>query len=73
MRKGRSDTQRDTAMYLCREAGERTLKEIGKAFGVKAAAAGHAVARVKRSGKGDPGVAAALAKHRKAIIRKLET
>ena len=57
-------TQRDTAMYLCRELGERTLKEIGRAFGVKAAAAGHAIGRAKRLRQSDRRIANAIAEQR---------
>jgi len=60
-------------LYLCREAGERTLKEIGRMFAVKTAAAGHAVARVKRRRDEDRRFAAALEEQRRALISKLET
>ena len=47
-RRGWHHVERDVAMFLSREIGEKTLKEIGQAFGVGVAATGHAQARVRR-------------------------
>lgn len=71
--RGRHHHKRNMAMYLCREAGERTLKEIGQAFGVKTAAAGHAVNRIKQRKREDSKLARSLSETRNQVIRKLET
>ena len=41
-RRGWHHVERDVAMFLSREVWEKTLKEIGQAFGVGVAATGHA-------------------------------
>jgi len=72
-RRGRPHTERDAAVYLCREVGEKTLKEIGAVFGIGPAAAGHAAARAKDRQRKDKKLKATLAKSREAIIGILET
>lgn len=43
----RPHPERDAAMYLCREVGEKTLREIGETFGIKYAAVSLATKRVR--------------------------
>ena len=72
-RRARNHRERDLAMYLCREVGEKTLKEIGAWFGIGTAAAGHAVSRVKQRHAEDRKLAKVVAGAKVAVIRKLET
>jgi chromosomal replication initiation ATPase DnaA len=65
--------ERDLAMYLCREVGEKSLKEIGASFGIGAAAVGHAVSRAKAGVAANKALGAEAARARSAIARRLET
>jgi hypothetical protein len=72
-RRGWGHSQRDMAMHLCRDVGEKTLKEIGEAFSIKAAAVGHAIGRAKQRLQENRTAKRQFIEQRKAIIRILET
>ena len=46
--RGRPNEARDVAIYLCRAAGARALREIGSALGIKGSAVSLATARVRQ-------------------------
>ena len=47
LRRGGNNAGRDTAIYLCREVGQKGLRKIGEIFGVKSAAVSLVAKRVK--------------------------
>ena len=65
--------ERDLAMYLCRQTAEKSLREIGEAFGIGPAAVGHAITRAKQRTKEDKRFARSVAGSKEALIRLLET
>jgi len=71
--RGRGHTERDLAMHLCREVGERELRAIGDAFGVKYAAVSVATKRVKQRMRQDRKFRRQVENARKALIDKLKT
>ena len=66
-------TERDVAMYLCREVGEKTLREIGERFGIGVAATGHAITRVKRRMDASNALSNDIARSRSAVVSRLAT
>lgn len=73
LKRGRSHSERDTAMYLCREVGQKGLREIGEAFGVKYAAVSLAVKRVKEKLDKDKWFSKQIKIDKKLLINKLKT
>jgi hypothetical protein len=69
----KSHVERDAAMYLCREIGQRTLREIAALFGVKYAAVSLACRRVRDTVSDNKRFAKTLACNRQAIINRLKT
>jgi putative transposase len=69
----RPHPERDLAMYLCRQTAEKSLREIGEAFGIGPAAVGHAVKRGKQRTKEDKRLARSVTKSKETLIRLLET
>jgi len=65
--------ERDLAMYLCREAGEKPLREIGESFGIGAAAVSHAIGRVRRGMAGSRTMRREVARPRDAISKIFKT
>jgi len=69
----RSHIERDVAMYLCREVGQRSLREIGDLFGVKYSAVSVACRRVREKASGNRRFAGNVAASKKSIINRLKT
>lgn len=69
----KSHVERDVAMYLCREIGQRTLREIAALFGVKYAAVSLACRRVRDTVSDNKRFAKTLACSRQAILNRLKT
>ena len=69
----RNNRDRDVAMYLCREVGERRLRDIAEAFGVKYAAVSLALKRVREAMADDRLLAAKVEKARTSLINYLKT
>ena len=69
----KSHVERDVAMYLCREVGQRPLREIAELFGVKYAAVSLACKRVRDTASGNKRFAKRLARNRQTIINRLKT
>ena len=68
----RSHIERDVAMYLCREIGQRSLREIGDLFGVKYSAVSVACRRVREKASGDRRFAKNVAASKESTINRLK-
>lgn len=69
----RPNQARDAAMYLCREVGEKKLREIGEMFGIRYAAVSLAINRVKEKAKRDTRHAKQVSGARRKLINILKT
>jgi len=69
----RPNEARDTVIYLCREAGQKGLREIGEVLGIRSAAVGHAIRRVKRRAGKDRRMQRAVHAAKGRLIRLIET
>jgi putative transposase len=65
--------ERDVAMYLCREVGQKPLREIAQRFGLKYSAVSVACKRVQDHASGDKRFAKRLMADKNAIIDILKT
>ena len=69
----RSHIERDVAMYLCREVGQKSLREIGDLFHVKYSAVSVACRRVREKASCDKRFAKRLAASKKSISDRSKT
>jgi len=69
----KSHIERDVAMYLCREVGQRSLREIANVFGVKYPAVSVACKRVRERASGDRRFARSLGRSKESVINRLKT
>ena len=58
---------------LCREVGEKGLREIGEAFNISYAAVSHALNRLKATLAANRGPARSVAKSRESLIHYFKT
>lgn len=65
--------ERDVAMYLCREVGQRPLRDIADLFGVKYPAVSVACKRIRNKASSDRRFAKRLSESKESIINRLKT
>jgi len=68
--RGRNHVDRDAAMYLCREAGQKGLREIGEGFGIGSAAVSLAVKRTREKRRKEKRFAKKLGIWRASLIER---
>ena len=69
----RSHVERDVAMYLCREVGQRSLREIADMFGVKYPAVSLDCKRIRDKALVNKRFAKRIARSKESIINRLKT
>lgn len=71
--RAKGNEARDTAAFLCREVGQKSLAEIGEVLGVKPAAVSLACKRTRDRAAQNKRFAKRLQQQRETVIKKLKT